>query len=381
LAEVLMGGPVTEVLANFLCKNAGGNPFFAQEIMAYWLEENQLGNRSEDTGVTQPSIFLLPNDVNSILLARLDRLDPRVKRTIQAAAVLGREFDLRVLRVMVDGEKDFDDLIRIGEEQCIWAPLSELRYQFRNVLLRNAAYEMQSRARLQDLHRRAAEAIETVYDEELAGNLAALGRHWQRAGNVEKARRYFLEGARKAAERYAHGESKRLYRAYFKLVNETTPESVFVRYELARDVLEAQGHHQEAMQEHFKVLDEAQKIGDRETEALGLLGLGRVHWATGRIEGARAFFEQALTASREAKSRWNEGLALSNLALLHKEQGRVELARVLYDQSLAIAREVGNRRDEGKILTSLANLYRDKGLVKEAVALQEQAKAIERELG
>jgi class 3 adenylate cyclase/tetratricopeptide (TPR) repeat protein len=385
LAEGLMGGPVSEVLAMFLCENANGNPFFAQEIMTYWLEANQLGqkkkNDKEDTGVSTPSIFLLPNDVNSLLIARLDRLEPKVKRVVQAASVLGREFDLRILSRMMEDDAHLPDLVRVGEEQIIWTVMSKGRYRFANVLLRNAAYEMQSRARLQDLHRRAAEATEVVHEDDLTSQLTALGRHWQRSGQNKRARWYFLAGARKAAERYAHGEAKRLYRAYFKLTTEPTLESVVVRYEFARDVLEVQGRHEEAMQEHVRVLDEAQKLGDRSSEALGLLGLGRVNWATGRIESARAFYEQALTTAREAQSLWNEGLALKSLAVLHKEQGRLELARTFYEQALDIARKVGNRRDEGKILSDLAGLHHQQGHVREAVALQEQAQAIARELG
>ncbi len=383
LAMGLMGGPVSEILAMFLSENANGNPYFAQEIMTFWLEANQLAGKKkdkEDTGVSTPSIFLLPNDVNSLLIARLDRLEPKVKRVVQAASVLGREFDLRILSRMMDDDARLEEFVRVGEEQRIWLPMSKGRYRFGNVLLRNAAYEMQSRARLQELHRRAAEAIELIHVDDLAGQVTNLGRHWQRAGQSNRARWYFLAGARKAAERYAHGEAKRLYRAYFKLTTDPTMESIVVRYEFARDVLELQGRYEEAMQEHERVIDEAQRLGDRASEALGLLGLGRVNWATGRIESARAFYEQALTTAREAASYWNEGLALTSLAGLHKSQGRYDLARSFYEQALDIARTVGNRRVESQILTDLAGLHEQQGHLREAMALKEQAHAIARDL-
>lgn len=384
LATGLMGGPVSEILAVFLSENANGNPYFAQEIMTFWLEANQLAGKKkdkEDTGVSTPSIFLLPNDVNSLLIARLDRLEPKVKRVVQAASILGREFDLRILSRMMDDDIHLEEFIRVGEEQRIWLPMSKGRYRFGNVLLRNAAYEMQSRARLQDLHRRAAEAIEEIHVDDLGSQVTALGRHWQRAGQSNRARWYFLAGARKAAERYAHGEAKRLYRAYFKLTTVPTDESIVVHYEFARDVLELQGRYEEAAQEHVRVLDEAQKLGDRGSEALGLLGLGRVNFAVGRVENARTFYEQALTTAREAGSLWNEGLALNSLAGLHKEQGRYDLARSFYEQSLAIARKVGNRHVESTILYELAGLHEQQGHVREAKALKDQALAIARDIG
>lgn len=386
LATGLMGGPVSEILAVFLSENANGNPYFAQEIMTFWLEANQLAGKKkdkdkEDTGVSTPSIFLLPNDVNSLLIARLDRLEPKVKRVVQAASVLGREFDLRILSRMMDDDARLEEFIHVGEEQRIWLAMSKGRYRFGNVLLRNAAYEMQSRARLQDLHRRAAEAIEEIHVDDVGSQATALGRHWQRAGKSDEARRYFLAGARKAAERYAHGEAKRLYRAYFKLTKDPTDESVVVHYEFARGVLELQGRFDEAIEEHARVIDEAQRLGDRASEALGNLGLGRVYGHNGRVENARAHYEQALMLAREAESLWHEGKALQCLARLHRDQGRADLARSFFEHALFNARKMGNRGDESSILTDFALLYEQQGHPREATVLKEQALAIARDMG
>jgi tetratricopeptide (TPR) repeat protein len=323
---------------------------------------------------------MLPNDVNAILIARLDRLAPPVKRTIQAASVLGREFDIRVLAAMLEDEHELAEQIKIAERQTIWSPMDDIRYQFRNALLRNAAYEMQARARLQELHQRAAAAIERVHSEDLSDYLPELGRHWKRAGIAEKAREYFLAGARDAVDRYAHAEAKRLYRSYLKLITEPTPQSVIVRYELARDVLEIQGQNEEAKQEHIQVIYESQQLGDRATEGLGLLGLGRVHWAMGLIDTARELYEQSIMVSREVGQRWTEGLALGDLAILYKDQGRFEEARALYEYALAVDREVGNRKEEGRVLGNLALLYKNQGMHDKAKICDEQAQEIQREI-
>lgn len=381
LAEVLTDAPVSDVLATILTDNVGGNPFFAEQFLAYWQEESSpMSVGRNDTSVTMPSVFMLPNDVNSILIARLDRLAPQVKRTIQAASVLGREFNLNVLSAMLEDEQSLLEQVKIAERQCIWSSMDETRYQFRNVLLRNAAYEMQARARLQELHQRAALAIEKVHGDDLAGLLPELGRHWKRAGVAEKARDYFLLGARDAVERYAHSEAKRLYRSYLKLVPDPTPQSVIVRYELGRDVLEAQGQYDDAKQEHLQVINEAQQIGDRATESLGLLGLGRVHWGLGMIDTARELYERSILVAREIGHRFTEGLALGDLAILYKDQGRLEEARALYEYALAVDREVGNRKEEGRVLGNLALLYKNQGRNDLARKLDEEAQQIQREI-
>ncbi|WP_437813163.1 ATP-binding protein [Sorangium sp. So ce1078] len=379
LAVPFFGGPMPDMLATLLCETAGGNPFFAQEILAYWLEDGRYGSSSSSISIS--NTFMPPKNVNSLLISRLDRLDAKVKQTIVAAAVLGREFDLRVLALMLPDASVLEEHVRIGEAQCIWSQMTERRFQFSNALLRNAAYEMQSRARLQELHRLAAEAIESLYGDDLEDQLVALGRHWRRAGKVDHARRYFLAGARKAAARYAHEEATRLYRVYFKLSPEPTPESVVVRYEFARDVLEARGRYQEARQEHIRVLTDAQKLGDRASESLGFLGLGRTHWAMQQPDDARTYWEEGLRAAREAGNLPAEGLTLASLGMAYAVQGRYDAARTLYSRAIAVERQIGNRREEARLLAEFAKLHRLSGHLGEAEALQEQAAAIERELG
>lgn len=379
LAVPFFGGPMPDMLATLLCETAGGNPFFAQEILAFWLEDGRYGSSSSSISIS--NTFMPPKNVNSLLISRLDRLDARVKQTIVAAAVLGREFDLRVLRKMLPDQSVLEEHVRIGEAQCIWSGMTEHRFQFSNALLRNAAYEMQSRARLQELHRLAAEAIEGLYGDDLEDQLVALGRHWRRAGKIDQARRYFLAGARKAAARYAHEEATRLYRVYFKLSPEPTPESVVVRYEFARDVLEARSRFQEARQEHIRVLTEAQKLHDRATEALGFLGLGRAHWAMQQPDEARTFWEEGLLAARDGGALPTEALILGSLGMAYSQQAQFDAARGYYTKAIAIARQIGNRREEARLLAELAKLHRQSGRHGDAAACQEQVAAIERELG
>jgi len=242
IASAVFGGAVPQMITGILRDNAGGNPLYAQEILSYWLA---------DKGQTMSSItgtFSPPRSIMSLLVARLDRLEPGVRATVQAASVLGREFDLRILGWMLPDPSVLERHVRAGELQCIWvplcaasddpgyalelpasapapahaegegAPVSERRYRFTSVLLCNAAYEMQSRARLGELHQRAAEAILGVHGRDVEDHLTALARHFYRAGAFDEAQPYFLAAARKAEERDAHDEAARLYRAHDKII-------------------------------------------------------------------------------------------------------------------------------------------------------------------
>ncbi|HTN91577.1 MAG TPA: AAA family ATPase [Sorangium sp.] len=179
LAEPFFGGPMPTMLESLLGQTAGGNPFFAQEILAYWLEDGRYGSTHE---AVRSSRFMPPRTVDSLLVARLERLEPRTRQTVISAAVLGREFDTRVLARMIPDASVLVDHLRFGEAQRIWSRMGEHRFEFCTVLIRDAAYGMQPKAAAERQHRLAAEAIEAVYGDDLEDQRAALDSHRRLAG-------------------------------------------------------------------------------------------------------------------------------------------------------------------------------------------------------
>ena len=99
--------------------------------------------------------FLLPNDVRTVLVARLDRLSHDVREVVQTASVLGREFEERVLKEMPSLGEDLDAKIEVASQAAIWLPLGEGRYRFNHMLLRDAAYDIHLRAGRMKLHKEA----------------------------------------------------------------------------------------------------------------------------------------------------------------------------------------------------------------------------------
>ncbi|WP_437277568.1 AAA family ATPase [Sorangium sp. So ce375] len=179
LAEPFFGGPLPTMLESLLGQTAGGNPFFAQEILAYWLEDGRYGSSHD---AVRSSRFMPPRTVNSLLVARLERLEPPTRQTVISAAVLGREFDTRVLARMIPDASALVDHLRFGEAQRIWSRMGEHRFEFCTVLIRDAAYGMQPKETAERQHRLAAEAIEAVYGDDLEDQRAALDSHRRLAG-------------------------------------------------------------------------------------------------------------------------------------------------------------------------------------------------------
>ena len=369
---------VSDKLAEFVAKKSGGNPFFAEQLVLHLVEQDLLTRTEGGYGPPREG-EVLPQDVNALLIARLDRLTTEVKRVAQAASVLGQEFLVRTLSLMLREADATYPRVLAAAEKGVWSEVAELRYLFRHALMRDAAYQMQARSRLRQLHLAAAKAIEELHVEDRGEYQAVLGYHWEHGGEIDKAGKYYLCGARKARDAYAHEEVERLFLAYLRLVIEPRLGNVAVRNELGV-WYESTGRMEKAEAQHRLALREVREIGDREREGKSLYYLGIVLYRTGRLEEANALYDEALAIQREVGDRGGEGGTLRNLGLMRMEQGRMEEARAFYEQSLAIQREVGDRCGEGSTLANLAILHFEQGYVKEARAFYEHALTIAREV-
>jgi class 3 adenylate cyclase/tetratricopeptide (TPR) repeat protein len=165
-----------------LVERAEGNPLFLME----------LARALRVTGSPEA----LPDSLEPLLAARVDRLSPADRQSLRTAAVLGQRFDDELLaRVVEDAE-----LI----DAALWVRLSEFVREeggervFTHALLRDAAYEGLSFRRRRELHARAATAIE---QRASGGDTAVelLSVHWLAAERWERA----WECARTAGEKLA----------------------------------------------------------------------------------------------------------------------------------------------------------------------------------
>ena len=183
-AELLGADPSLGELATHVATRAAGNPYFAEEMVRDLAERGVLHG--------QPGAYQLRRDVADVdvpatlqatISARIDRLDPTAKHTLNAAAVIGARFDIEQLSALVDGadvgaliEAELVDQVRFSAQP---------EYAFRHPLIRTVAYESQLKSDRAQLHRRVAAAIEARgwVDE----NAALIAEHFEGAGDLHAA--------------------------------------------------------------------------------------------------------------------------------------------------------------------------------------------------
>jgi adenylate cyclase len=182
LATELLGeDPSVAELAALVAERAAGNPFFVEEIVRDLAEQGVLDG--------QPGAYLqrrniadveVPATLQAAIAARIDRLDPAAKRTINAAAVVGARFGVELLASLA-ADPVVDELIQAQLiDQVRYTPYAE--YAFRHPLIQKVAYESQLKSARADLHRRLAATIDQT-DE----NAALIAEHLEAAGDLTDA--------------------------------------------------------------------------------------------------------------------------------------------------------------------------------------------------
>jgi predicted ATPase/class 3 adenylate cyclase len=186
-------------LEQLIVDKAEGNPFFLEELTRAVLEHGDLYGETT-----------VPDTVQGVLMARIDRLPEAAKHLLQTASVLGREFSLRLLEAMWDVSDALDPFLRelqrlefLYERTGAADPI----FVFKHALTQEVAYASLLTPRQQALHAAAGQAWEALYADRLDEVHDRLAYHYAHTDNAAKAVEYLTLVATKAARNYAYAEA------------------------------------------------------------------------------------------------------------------------------------------------------------------------------
>ncbi|MBN1954362.1 MAG: AAA family ATPase [Anaerolineae bacterium] len=200
-----------------ILRRAEGNPFYVEELVRSLIFNGLLvQDREGSWRTTQPiNHIAIPDTLQGVLMARIDRLEEDTKRTLQIASVIGRAFLYRILAAIAQEELRLDEhILTLREEELIRerARAPELEYIFKHHLTWEAAYSGLLRQERRIFHRQVGEALERIFPDRREAHLDLLAYHWERAGVPEKAIDYLLQAGDRARLIYAHQEAIDYYR-------------------------------------------------------------------------------------------------------------------------------------------------------------------------
>ena len=184
-----------------IVRGAEGNPLYLEELLNAFLDNTDfLRGLTWAPTVTQARI--LTPALESLLLARIDRLPPEARKLAQTAALIGRSFRLRVLEHVAESQDVEGDLAILLRADII----RELRrypdpeFTFKHGLLRRACLSTLPPGRRRELYGAVGAAHETLFADSLDDNLEVLAHYYSRSHDLPKALEYLERAGGKASE-------------------------------------------------------------------------------------------------------------------------------------------------------------------------------------
>ncbi|MHB8574767.1 MAG: AAA family ATPase [Dehalococcoidia bacterium] len=334
-----------------------GNPLYVEEIVRNLIEQHAAGSdprTGDQSGTADPSVLSVPETLQGVLLARIDRLDEGPRRTLQLASIIGRSFSYRLLAAVSGLNDELDahltqlqraDLVREKTRR------PELEYLFKHSLTQEAAYGSLSAQRRREQHAAVGEAIETLYAQRLQDAYGLLAHHFGAAGDRARTFRYALAAGKAAAAQFASEEALGYFRTALQAAT-TGAENDAVLRERER-LLRALFRGREAVADLERLLADAREAGDRGSELEAFLGLGAAYYIVSLDDGpaissSREYYEQAYALARDLgdKAAMVRALVPTNLFVDYWPDYR-ETAIANASEAVALSHELG---DEGLII-------------------------------
>ncbi len=379
---VTSAGGVAEQALEKIVARAQGNPLFLQEIA-------RMGVISGES---------IPETVNDVILARLDRLPPEEKRVLRLASVIGPSFDLQSLHALAGAM----DPGRVDEALGALSGLGFTRelareprsYAFSHILTREVAYETLPYAQRRQLHRRVGQRIEQNEAARLDAVCELLLHHYELADDTAKVVRYAAMSGDKALAMFAVAESQEYYQRSLSALPDLGKGFEGDRsllLERLGDSLETAGRHREAAEKFAGALDEwrswrrrprlvPSEDGVRVRDAALCRKVGAALERSSDYDEALRWLDEAFSVLPGRSGRVGAQICASKSLTLYRK-GRYEEAALWGKKGLAVARHSKDLRKLAYAHHILGNSYRELGALTKALHHDRRAVRLYHQVG
>jgi len=359
---VLAAEALPDELRALVADKAEGNPFYVEELVRSLEETGALRTVEGRLALTRPvSQIAVPDRVQDVIAARVDRLAEAPKVTLQLASVIGREFSRRLVdQVSQIGEGTDGALGELTALELIHERrrFPELAYGFKHALTQDVAYASLLVQRRRELHRLVGAAIETLYADRLPEHYEVLAHHFSRTDDAERALTYLIRAAQKATQAFGLRQALDLYAEALgaaERLGDRVPVKTLMAIHAARaDLFFGVGDFPRSREAAETVVELARRAQDRAAEASAVIqAASALQWA----EDLPAALERAREAIELAEAAGAQGPLAGGLFVrgyIHLVSGNLEPAKADVERALAIGRAVGDPNRQALALHSLA---------------------------
>jgi class 3 adenylate cyclase/tetratricopeptide (TPR) repeat protein len=363
---------IADPVVELIVERAGGVPLYAVEYVRMMINGGDLVLEGITYRQTRELVEVaLPDSLQAMVGARLDRLDQKSRSLVQDAAILGQSFSLEGMTALTgqaaaDLESSLRDLARQELIRYDTDPRSPERGQFQFVqsVIREVAYSRIAKADRKDRHIKVAEFYEVEAPIEAA---AVIASHYMNAYDnghndemAGKARAALMNAAQRAAELKSHAQALGLVEQALAVPGPADQQAAM--WEFAAPVAAALFRHEEGIEYARKALDWHTEHGSPADVSLAVLISAE---ATGHASLAIEAMNTRGTALGSL-GRAYESIALLRESLRLAEQHALPYATLRALNNLAVGEAVNGiaaLKDSWKRGYELALRVRDGGLL------------------
>ncbi len=343
-----------------------GNPLFVEEVLRSFIASGTLVPENGHYRLAgSPSAITIPDTLQDLLMARIDKLEAPSRDLVQVASVVDRRFPYVVLRGIypypmsdLEMQERLNELIRPLDLTRLDRPEPDLVYLFKHALTRDVAYASLPFARRRELHRRVGECMETTYADHLEEHYGTLAYHFDLSEKWERALNYALLAGVQAQEVYANDEALRYYQQvedYLASVSIETNWTSALQMHLKRSVLHRlNGNYELAEADLARALSLAQTYQDTRAEAEAYCLLADVHHYEMRNEESLSAAHQAFTIASRHNHPAELNMSLVQLGVACQMVGDVERSMAYLQQAHDLAEQRRDRLAVARALNTMA---------------------------
>lgn len=297
VSHLLGSDPSIATVRQMIIERAAGTPFFAEEMVRDLAErgvlDGEVGAYQSRASVAEVTV---PATLQAIIGARIDRLDPKAKRTLTAAAVVGSRFGVDLL-IGLGVEPEVADLVAaelIDRVESSRQP----EYVFHHPLIRAVAYEAQLRSDRAEMHRRVAATLEQREQVSVDENAALIAEHLEAAGDLHAAYGWHMRAATWArgrditAARLSWERARTIADAWPTKDPDRAAMRIAPRTMLCATAYRVRAH--DAADRFAELRQLCTGVGDKPSLAIAMAGLVMDHAYQGKIRQASRLASEAI---------------------------------------------------------------------------------------
>jgi class 3 adenylate cyclase/tetratricopeptide (TPR) repeat protein len=390
--SLLVGSDLPNNIRRMILSKSDGNPFFTEEVIRGLIDEHILvqdiegGEWHIDTAHDSISI---PDNLQSLLSARIDRLEEEAKHVLQMASVIGRSFYHQVLEIINDEVDQLDSQLNNLQRLGLLLEKSrepELEYIFRQALTQETAYNTILLKNRREYHRGVADALVKLYPDRHEELSSVLGHHFYQARD-QRALEFFKNEGEAAFRLYANLEAIDYFNKAIEVASwgqKIDLNDLEYLYICRGRAYELTSKFAEALDNYKELEATAVEEGDQAVELAALIAQAQIYSVPSskfNIELGSSILKKAEKIAGELDDQETLAKLYWITMNLYRFQESMTIAQEFGEKAIALARELKLEEQLAYSLNDAAHAYSMNGKVGRALEVSLEAAELWEKLG